>query len=148
MEKNLKKNIYNWISVPLKPTQYCKSTILQLKNKTKQVYVPKAAIVEGQSTLKQEKLSLFLPSNAPLREHPQFGILAITGPTATQILLFWLDCRALQSAADFADCSMFDSGRMCPVIMPATDNSLFCWLKRNTRERKTNHGGVWPCCAA
>ena len=38
-------------------------------------YVPKAALMEGQFVLKQEKLSLLLPSNAPLRQHPQFGIL-------------------------------------------------------------------------
>ena len=87
-------------------------------------YVPKAALMEGQFVLKQEKLSLLLPSNAPLRQHPQFGILVYN--RTTQVLLVWLDCRALQCAAGFADCSMFDPGRMCPVIMPTTDNSLFC----------------------
>ena len=110
---------------------------------SKQVYVPKAATGGGQSILRQGKLPLFLPSNASLREHLQFGVQAKTGCTTTQVLLVWPDCRGLQSAAGFADCSMFDPGWMCPVITTVTDNCLFCWLKRNTTERKINHYGSW-----
>lgn len=115
---------------------------------SKQVYVPKAATGGGQSILRQGKLSLFLPSNASLREHLQFGVLAKTECTTTQVLLVQPDCRGLQSAAGFADCSMSDPGWMCPVIMPATDNCLFCWLKRNTNRRgKQTTTGYWPCFA-
>ena len=90
--------------------------------------------------MRQGKLSLFLPSNASRKAHLQFGILAVTGYKPRR---FHGAGRTQRTAvcARGADCSRLDPGCTCPVPAPATENGLFCGLKRNPRERKTNHAG-------
>ena len=114
---------------------------------SKQVSVPKAALRGGQSILRQGKLSLFLLSNALLKEYLQFGILDLTGYTATEVLLVWLDCRGLQSAAGFADCSTSDPGWMNGYELqhPRTFSSAD-WRGIPGRGKHTTTG-VWPCFA-
>lgn len=79
-----------------------------------------------------------LPSNTPWREHPLFSTLALMGHTQlpTQVLLAWLDCSGLQSAASFADCTTLNSG-----WTPAPDDSSTShWRRTLEREKQTTTG--------